>query len=135
LNALLQQTLERSRVKRIEVRDRDGDVVGKAGSISDSIPENLHHFESQILREAVNLRDQGAFSGLGTFGEDFDQNERRIGTVRVTVSEAILAAEPQDILWTSAGIGLILFAGTLIFSGRVAYRFSVPIERPGPQCQ
>jgi len=129
LNALLQQTLERSRVKRIEVRDRDGDVVGKAGSISDSIPENLHHFESQILREAVNLRDQGAFSGLGTFGEDFDQNERRIGTVRVTVSEAILAAEPQDILWTSAGIGLILFAGTLIFSGRVAYRFSVPIER------
>ena len=129
LNTLLQQTLERSRVKRIEVRDRDGDVVGKAGNLGDSNPDNLHHFKSQILREAVNLRDQGAFSGLGTFGEGFDQNERRIGTVRVTVSEAVLAAEQRDILWTSAGIGLILFAATLIFSGHVAYRFSVPIER------
>lgn len=129
LNALLKQTLERSRVKRIEVRDRDGDLVGKAGSIPDANTADLHHFESPILREAVNLQDQGTFSGLGTFGDGFDQNERRIGTVRVTVSEAILEAEQQDILWTSAGIGLILFAGTPIFSGRVAYRFSVPIER------
>ena len=129
LNALLEHTLERSRVKRIEVQDRDGDVVGEAGSVSGSNQQDLHQFESQILREAVNLQDQGTFSGLGTFGEDFDRNERRIGTVRVTVSEAILAAEQQDILWTSAGIGLILFVATLIFSGRVAHRFSVPIER------
>ena len=129
LNALLQQTLERSRARRIEVRGRDGDVLGEAGRIPDSGADNLYHFSSPILREAVNLDDEGAFSGLGTFGEDFDRNERRIGTIQVTVSEGVLAAEQQDILWTSAGIGLILFVATLIFSGRVAYRFSVPIER------
>lgn len=128
LDALLEQTLERSRVQRIEIRDSRDNIVGEAGSTSGNDAADLHHFESTILRDSVDL-NSGAYGGLGTFGEDFDESARRIGEVRVTVSEAVLRTEQSEILWTSAGIGMILFAATLIFIGRLAYRLSVPIER------
>lgn len=126
LTAILEQTLERSLVRRIQVRDSDGRILVDVGDDVQSSAAPIHHFESAIMRDPVKLDDASPFFEMGA---DFAEVSRRIGTIRVSVSEARLAEEQHQILWTSAGIGLILFAGTLIFTGRLAYRLSEPIER------
>ncbi|MYL26791.1 MULTISPECIES: HAMP domain-containing hybrid sensor histidine kinase/response regulator [Halomonadaceae] len=130
LRGIITQTLERSAAHRIEVVNRDGRIVAE---VSEQTPSDtpVHRFSSPVRQTAINLGDatsQGLINP--TTNTDWKKSSgRRLGEIRIAVSEAELAGEQEEILWTSAGIGLILFAATFLFSGRLAHRLSRPIER------
>ncbi len=130
LRGIITQTLERSAAYRIEVLGRDGDVLASV-SESQTPPEALvHHFTSPVRQTAIELEDDPQHPRVNPLARGSRAgNNRPLGEIRVSVSEAQLAGEQEEILWTSAGIGLILFAGTFLFSGRLAHRLSKPIER------
>ncbi len=128
LEALLEQTMARSNVVGISVTDRAGELVGKVGEKHEDA-DNVHLFVSDIVQQPLALVEDDVSSlDWGATAALDDSIKTHIGQVQVSVSEQALAEEQRDILWTSAGIGLILFVGTLIFIGRLAYRLSVPIE-------
>lgn len=130
LNGIISQTLERSAAHRIEVMNRNGDVLA---AVSETKPPDatVHHFTSPVRQTAINLDGAGRQNGVNPMaaGDWQEDSGRRLGEIQIAVSEAELAGEQRDILWTSAGIGLILFAATFLFSGRLAQRLSRPIER------
>lgn len=129
LRGIITQTLERSAAYRIEVLGRDSDVLA---SVSEGLQPDarVHHFTSPVRQNAIDLEDNLARTSVNPLADGAGEDGgRSLGKIRVSVSEAQLADEQQAILWTSAGIGLILFAGTFLFSGRLAYRLSKPIER------
>ena len=130
LEALLRETRQRSNVLRIAIRDRSGETVGLVGPSDEELAgdEGVHYFTSEIIQQPMEFAEEQAFLEFGSGSGAFGAVATRIGEVEVAVSEAVLAEEQRDILWTSAGIGVILFGGTLIFIGRLAYRLSVPIE-------
>lgn len=129
LRGIITQTLERSDAYRVEVLDRQGEVLASV-SEKERPDAPVHHFTSTVRQTAIDLEDNLARPGVNPLaaGEKGDGG-RPLGEIRVSVSEAQLAGEQQEILWTSAGLGLILFAGTFLFSGRLAHRLSKPIER------
>ena len=129
LEALLDQTMARSNIAGISVTDRTGELVGQVGEHPDTA-EGVHRFSSDIVQHPVPLLDEadGSQLQLARAPAPDEAPATRIGQVEISVSEQVLADEQRDILWTSAGIGLILFVGTLIFIGRLAHRLSVPIE-------
>ncbi|MGM0450389.1 MAG: ATP-binding protein [Pseudomonadota bacterium] len=128
LRGIITQTLERSGAYRIEVFNREGDVLA---SVSDGTRPDapVHHFTSAVRQTAIELEDNLSRTSVNPLASGNGDGGRPLGEIRVSVSETQLAGEQQEILWTSAGIGLILFAGTFLFSGRLAYRLSKPIER------
>lgn len=128
LEALLEQTMARSNVAGISVTDRTGQLVGQVGEEPGGA-EGVHRFVSDIVQQPLTLPEEQESSLMfGATPALDDTGATRIGQVEVSISEQVLVDEQRDILWTSAGIGLILFVGTLIFIGRLAYRLSVPIE-------
>ena len=128
LEALLDETMARSNVVGISVRDRTGQTVGQVGHEPEAA-DSVHRFVSDIVQQPLSFSDDGSDPlSLGATPALDEPATTQIGEVEVSVSEQVLAEEQRDILWTSAGIGLILFVGTLIFIGRLAYRLSVPIE-------
>ncbi|MFO7788334.1 MAG: ATP-binding protein [Halospina sp.] len=130
LKGIITQTLERSAAHRIEVVNRDGEIVA---AVSEQTPPDtpVHRFSSPVRQTAINLGEASSQTSTNpiTSGRWEDSSGRRLGEIRIAVSEAELAGEQEEILWTSAGIGLILFAATFLFSGRLAQRLSRPIER------
>ncbi|WP_077531407.1 ATP-binding protein [Vreelandella utahensis] len=128
LKGIITQTLERSAAHRIEVVNRDGEIVA---AVSEQTPPDtpVHRFSSPVRQTAINLDGAATSTNPITSGRWENSNGRRLGEIRIAVSEAELAGEQEEILWTSAGIGLILFAATFLFSGRLAQRLSRPIER------
>ena len=130
LRGIITQTLERSAAHRIEVLNRDGRVLA---SVSEQTPKDIpvHRFSSPVHQTAINLGDPTSQASVNpmTAANRENSSGRRLGEIRIAVSEAELAGEQEEILWTSAGIGLILFAATFLFSGRLAHRLSRPIER------
>ena len=128
LKGIITQTLERSAAHRIEVVNREGEIVA---AVSEQTPSDtpVHRFSSPVRQTAINLGGTATSTNPLTSGRWEDSSGRRLGEIRIAVSEAELAGEQEEILWTSAGIGLILFAATFLFSGRLAQRLSRPIER------
>lgn len=128
LRGIIAQTLDRSEAHRIEVLDRDGSVLASVSEESEP-DAPIHHFSSEVLQTSINLEDDVSGADVNWLTSGEQESRRTLGEVHVSVSEAQIAGEQQEILWTSAGLGLILFAGTFLFTGRLAYRLSRPIER------
>ena len=129
LREIITKTLERSAAYRIEVLNREGDVLASV-SQGPKPDAPAHHFTSPVRQAPIKLDDHLSHPRLNPVAEGGrNDSSRPLGKIRVSVSEAQLASEQEAILWTSAGIGLILFAGTFLFSGRLAHRLSKPIER------
>ena len=118
LNGIISQTLKRSAAHRIEVINRNGDVLAV---VSEASPPDatVHHFTSPVRQTAINLDAVGRRNGVNSMAtDDWQENDgRRLGKIQIAVSEAELAGEQRDILWTSAGIGLILFAASKVRGG------------------
>lgn len=130
IDSLLKQALSNSRASYITVSDISGEAVASArhqSKASANDETGLHRFRRDIVQLPVALsQDEWSWSD-GNLSQS--RRETVVGSVEVAVSEDVLATEQRDILWSSLGIGLILFIGTVIFVGRLASRISQPIEQ------
>ncbi len=128
LQQLLKETLDRSDIAWIRVRDAMGNVLSMVRN-SDTVRAtgNAHVFSAPITQQPVNLSTPDQIDALD---DNFTagHGNYRLGTVDVAVSEASLESERSKILWSSIGLGLSVLALTLLFITRMAHRLSAPIS-------
>ncbi len=114
LQQTLEQSIRRSRVNWIRVKDVTGRTVGAVhldeGEIDDS---QGHVFNADILQHPL---DMGTERSTGWFEPNygFSSGAIRLGSVEVGVSEAVIAAKQRDILWSSFIVGLALLFFTML---------------------
>lgn len=135
LQNLLERTLSRSELMSIRVRDVVGKVVGEVVTKDPDIASGAKHtFTAQITQQPVNLSDPGQ---LDWFSPDYamGNGHYNLGTVEVTVSDATLAHERSEILWSSLVLGVFMLAFTLLFINRMAHRLNNPISRLAERVQ
>ncbi|MDC0663389.1 ATP-binding protein [Marinobacter sp. SS21] len=114
LQQTLEQSIRRSQVNWIRVKDVTGRTVGTVqqddGEIDDSQGQV---FIADILQLPL---DMGTERSTGWFEPNygFSSGAIRIGAVEVGVSEAVIAAKQRDILWSSFIVGLALLFFTVL---------------------
>ncbi|WP_097461296.1 ATP-binding protein [Mangrovitalea sediminis] len=135
LQSLLEQTLNRSDLMSIRVRDVLGKIVGDVKTKDTDITSGTQHtFKAQITQQPVNLSEPDQ---LDWFAPDYGNGNGRysLGTVEVTVSDATLAHERSEIIWSSLVLGIFMLAFTLLFINRMAHRLNTPISRLAERVQ
>lgn len=129
---LLQQTLEqsfrRSQVNWIRVKDVTGRVVGAVHQGESEIDDaEGQMFTADILQLPLDMDTERATSWFEpNYG--FSSGAIRIGSVEVGVSEEIIAAKQQDILWSSFIVGLALLFFTMLVVRRSLTSLVGPIQ-------
>jgi len=128
LKQLLKESLQRSDIAWIRVRDAMGNVLStERNSDAARASGGYHVFSAAINQQPVSLSGPDQIDALdGNFGTG--HGNYRLGTVDVAVSDASLNSERTEILWSSIGLGLSVLALTLLFITRMAHRLSAPIS-------
>lgn len=112
LEEILSQTIEYSKADWIRVIDVTGEELGLAAhndTYSTKRSDKFAIYEAEILQRPLDVEiDQQSF------WFEPEQGALRVGTVEVGVSDRILAARRQNILWSSVAIGLALLFFTVV---------------------
>ncbi|WP_430417315.1 ATP-binding protein [Marinobacter adhaerens] len=128
LDQILSQSLRRSKADWIRVSDVMGDQLGFVSHEPinpGETPERYQIYEAEILQQPLEF---GSERTAEWFEPDygFGSGALRVGTVKVGVSQDVLAERRQDILWTSIAVGVAL----LLFSILIINHFLGAILAP-----
>jgi len=116
LEEILTQSIKYSKADWIRVTDVAGEQIGLAAQGDTSTleaPGELKVYTAEILQKPLALesnRDTQWFEPDHGFGS----GALRVGTVQVGVSNRLLEARHQNILWTSAAVGLSVLLFTIL---------------------
>ncbi|WP_228128404.1 ATP-binding protein [Marinobacter daepoensis] len=116
LEQILRQSLKHSKAEWIRVTDVAGEELGFVshdGASSRALSPAFDVYRTEILQEPLEIGSE-SMADWFTVGWGLSSGALRVGTVEVGVSQNVLEARQQDILWSSITVGVALLLFTLL---------------------
>lgn len=131
LQEILSQTIRYSKADWIRVIDVTGEQIGLAIHEDTPVAESSDEFEvytAEILQKPLNIETDQDPLWLNP-EPGFTPAALRVGTVEIRVSNRVLEARQQDILWSSVAIGLTFLFFTILIIRHTLNAILSPINQ------
>lgn len=132
LQEILSQSIRHSKADWIRITDVTGEQIGLAPVDSAFTPKHADKefqvYEAEILQKPLEFEpDRQALWFEPEYG--LGSGALRVGTVQVGVSDKMLEARRQDILWSSLVVGLLLPLFTMLIINHTLNTILSPINK------